>query len=743
MKIEINSRQTKSFYDLIEKNSEFLIKSIEAVEEYSEKKKYLNPYLEHITEHLPKIEYEALKKIKNKTVHATTILCTALIWAFNETSKYKHTTKNNAFEHDSYSIVNEIYDFIEMFKIWALANDENIPILKISKKETNSYIYRLITILIHKKIIKTESTYIRSQNKKKICYYCEKFKKTKIIKIHTKALEYKKVRNEYILLGEHYSVSWRLFINNPNNNSNFKITEDEIIKIMTKMFTNIDFEHYAEIVKLYCTEHEIEISKIEEEYETYLKEYKKVNREGNQNLIKEISKKLSIYQKGIELKEILSIKFDQDEDFFIPWNYDFRGRTYYLSDINFTFNKEFRWCMYKGWYEEEEDFIPKWHTYNHRIYKTLEKNEHLLKELKIEIKTENPFIKQTLIWLLISAGEINKAKLGKKVHISQFIEEGVKILNNYEDTFKKLNYNDKIKIHTIAKMIKECAEGLQWNRIRKRLISKDAPASVFQHLVLNFGWKDDEMLKRVNLMSEDIWYDIYTFFADEWKEKKIKNINEEENFKEILKFFNRNSLKKVIMTSNYGVGHESAENYFKEIIHKIEPQEIEETRAFIKKNWKTIQKLFKDFFEFISELSLLQHSPEEIIKYIEEHEGIIELVDATIDINYFKKEKYTIDIQHEGSRYTKTFNAISREKDKKKFETAARANFIHSLDAALTRWVIRKYGIYTIHDCFLIDIANITFLVSLINEGMGKKFHSFHKTWKKEEKEIFSIFIVI
>ena len=197
------------------------------------------------------------------------------------------------------------------------------------------------------------------------------------------------------------------------------------------------------------------------------------------------------------------------------------------------------------------------------------------------------------------------------------------------------------------------------------------------------------------------------------------------------------------MTSNYGVGHESAENYFKEIIHKIEPQEIEETRTFIKKNWKTIQKLFKDFFEFISELSLLQHSPEEIIKYIEEHEGIIELVDATIDINYFKKEKYTIDIQHEGSRYTKTFNAISREKDKKKFETAARANFIHSLDAALTRWVIRKYGIYTIHDCFLIDIANITFLVSLINEGMGKKFHSFHKTWKKEEKEIFSIFIVI
>jgi hypothetical protein len=61
------------------------------------------------------------------------------------------------------------------------------------------------------------------------------------------------------------------------------------------------------------------------------------------------------------------------------------------------------------------------------------------------------------------------------------------------------------------------------------------------------------------------------------------------------------------------------------------------------------------------------------------------LTDAIIDINYYEKDKYIIDIQHEGKRYTKKFSAINNIKDENKFEIAARANFIHSLDAALTR----------------------------------------------------------
>jgi hypothetical protein len=38
------------------------------------------------------------------------------------------------------------------------------------------------------------------------------------------------------------------------------------------------------------------------------------------------------------------------------------------------------------------------------------------------------------------------------------------------------------------------------------------------------------------------------------------------------------------MTSNYGVGHASAETYFKDIIHSINPEESEEVNIFINKN---------------------------------------------------------------------------------------------------------------------------------------------------------------
>jgi hypothetical protein len=89
------------------------------------------------------------------------------------------------------------------------------------------------------------------------------------------------------------------------------------------------------------------------------------------------------------------------------------------------------------------------------------------------------------------------------------------------------------------------------------------------------------------------------------------------------------------------------------------------------------------------------------------------------------------------------FNAIGGGENQNKFKTATRANYIHSLDAALTRWVIIRHGFFTIHDCFLVDPANITYLVSLVNEGMSSKFDNYNKSGRDGGVEIFSIFVVI
>jgi hypothetical protein len=89
--------------------------------------------------------------------------------------------------------------------------------------------------------------------------------------------------------------------------------------------------------------------------------------------------------------------------------------------------------------------------------------------------------------LLISLGEINKTQLGKEIHIALFINEGIKIFNNSKNLFDSFDYDDKLKVLTITKAIKELCIDLPIKKVKKRLISKDAPASVFQHLVLNFG----------------------------------------------------------------------------------------------------------------------------------------------------------------------------------------------------------------------------------------------------------------
>jgi hypothetical protein len=111
----------------------------------------------------------------------------------------------------------------------------------------------------------------------------------------------------------------------------------------------------------------------------------------------------------------------------------------------------------------------------------------MLNQLNIAIKTDNLHFKHALIWLLISLGEVNKTQLGKEIHISMFISEGIKIFNNSKELIHTFEYDDKLKVLTLTKLIKELCIDLNTTKIKKRLISKDAPASVFQHLVLNFG----------------------------------------------------------------------------------------------------------------------------------------------------------------------------------------------------------------------------------------------------------------
>jgi hypothetical protein len=87
---------------------------------------------------------------------------------------------------------------------------------------------------------------------------------------------------------------------------------------MSKLYTNIDFDWYKEIVDIYYEEHQLKKENIEENYKKFLKDYKLSIKQNNKNLMSMLGKKLSVYQKAIELKDILEIKFEEDEVFFLP-----------------------------------------------------------------------------------------------------------------------------------------------------------------------------------------------------------------------------------------------------------------------------------------------------------------------------------------------------------------------------------------------------------------------------------------
>ena len=85
---------------------------------------------------------------------------------------------------------------------------------------------------------------------------------------------------------------------------------------------------------------------------------------------------------------------------------------------------------------------------------------------------------------------------------------------------------------------------------------------------------------------------------------------------------------------------------------------------------------------------------------------------------------------------------LSGKLDNKRFKTAIRPNYIHSQDSALAWWFILETSFFSVHDCFMADYKNITFMVCKINEGMNMTFHDLG-LYEGYKLPYFSIFIIL
>jgi hypothetical protein len=107
----------------------------------------------------------------------------------------------------------------------------------------------------------------------------------------------------------------------------------------------------------------------------------------------------------------------------------------------------------------------------------------------------NKNIQISFLWVMLSLAEIDKKKLGKSIKLEDFLEHAVKMIN-YPREF---NFEESIKYDYLIKILDE----INNNIFIKRLVSKDATASVFQHLVKCLGYSSQFSLKLCNLNSEN------------------------------------------------------------------------------------------------------------------------------------------------------------------------------------------------------------------------------------------------
>lgn len=629
---------------------------------------------------------------------------------------------NYSFSEDC--IVNLMLKELEKLIIWLKFKNQNVSFFFDKKKIRLS----IIKVL---RVIESEGTFFikncKFSNFKtlKIYIFKNRFNLNYFnVEIYFSKFTVFNLDSETFILNNHFSTIEKIFKKNKKSNKEFELGENgQILTNLCNIWVYLDKKALEEIYLAELGFHSINGATIEKNYEDLLYEHSIAIKNDDLFLLKHISKHMSIYQNLLKIKKILALNLEQK--IYFPFDFDFRGRVYLLSDVSPTFDTRMRYCLHKGIFETDD---IKEHFLNNIILQELSKYIYMIDECPLfNFKHKEKKIKITVIWLLISLGEIQKIELCPYAHIQKIIEIGIKSLQE-KNVYKDLK--DQHKFTAIKNILKELEKGIY----KKWLISKDATASCYQHLIKILGPKNNEALSYCNLQSNDTFYDPYSFIIKNFIEEHKNTFNYLTSVN-IDKIFNRKTLKRVIMTHNYGVTQETAYKYFIEQL----PLDL-----FSAEQKNEINTFFKKFFKSLTEGNIIfLHSPQTIISFFKDNPIVVYNDKSTTDLNYFKGKTTQINFYLNGNRNTKKEESLTNKIDLKKFKTSIRANYVQSIDAALVRWYLESESEITIHDCFMIDIFNITFAVSKINEGMRIVFHDLNLEKVINTDNFFSIFIII
>lgn len=165
----------------------------------------------------------------------------------------------------------------------------------------------------------------------------------------------------------------------PNKHSNeiFKLGDETFLNKVHQVGFRIDAERLEMVFNKKLDVNHIKIEELHKNYHTLITELKEAI-EKKSDLVFEISKKISIYSELIKLEKILKFTKSNNDEFFVPSIFDFRGRMYQKSDTSLTFVPEIRYCVYTLNKKEFRNFD---NEFKSKIKNTLSKYFYFIEKL--------------------------------------------------------------------------------------------------------------------------------------------------------------------------------------------------------------------------------------------------------------------------------------------------------------------------------------------------------------------------
>ena len=688
----------------------------EELKSYEETLNSIFNSIKKINSKLNKVEHEKFNQIKFKEKFGDDFLEWFISFSFLKCVIYEKYNTDKRIEKkniESYeltnAITNDICFFIDFLYVHKKINSTSDSYNKIIFKKT---IFRLI-IDLKESILKINKKTVLNEATKKIRYanfieFKEKssYKSTLLLFKISKEPATIKERNDIKIIGfKHYLLNTYLVTSkiqkkNPVINQKFTkllseyaktsfFFDKQMFQIVEKELTKIKSENIDEILK-----------KLQSKYtQKNIKIIDSINIDDTINnlsflkyQIKKIQKNLSL---NIEMWIFEKLKQEyEDYDgpiYFIPYA-DFRGRIYYKSMISPQSGWIFRFLYNFGNIDKVE-------------YEDLNMI-NLDRKLEDKIQEINKSINFKIFsWIFLSIGfKFKKEIIGSKksVDIEKFIEKGLEKYNVYKNCWEKIWDDEKDRMDAIEIIYYiTLVKSLEEDKPLKRYIIKDTTASIYQHLGKVLIFKNYKALELTNLMSNFTWFDTY----DPIINYLLKFIDEE-----VKEFFTRKTLKKILMTTKYNIGFESALSYFNGELEFINDKE--KYRLIIKNFYRIYKMLKKGDAE---EEILFKKSIEDFNSHIVTLNDI-EFEDIKINLTYFKMKKFELCIFVDKQRYTMIDYRRIDEKDDKKILSSSLPHVIHALDALYARKIFKilnsfNINLFTIHDAFAIPFNQIEILI--------------------------------